>query len=346
VVVRVLSMLGVSTGRRGVSVLRVGDATGGDGRGPGAEWSAVENLMVCLAGIADKMSVAAGRVNTFMARQFLSKFDIATGGKDDGNKVMSKVMYPDFVFINTRLHNAALYVVPNIAGVNGFDEIPSPLIVANEKGLRLRRSAAFPDVISEGIYGTSGNIDNGLLIPLADNNGSLLVPVNILDFQVASLMDAQAGISQKQNKCSISKVCNILSYSIHVLDNLLDSILIEYWEALAGLVGEASIGLLKEGRVDRVVVISRRQVQASNSRSANGLRGSIHARSCLEKLCIRFLREWRINADNINKLSQSVPVSRECPGALGFADEVKKLVYSVLHGQNLLLSNANYIREC
>jgi hypothetical protein len=39
IVVRVLSVLGISTGRRRVSVLRVGDATGGDGRGPGAEWN-------------------------------------------------------------------------------------------------------------------------------------------------------------------------------------------------------------------------------------------------------------------------------------------------------------------
>jgi hypothetical protein len=37
-VVRMLPMLGISTGRRGVPLLWIRDATGGDGRGPGAEW--------------------------------------------------------------------------------------------------------------------------------------------------------------------------------------------------------------------------------------------------------------------------------------------------------------------
>jgi hypothetical protein len=39
IVVRLLLVLVLSTGRRGVSLVRLRAATGGDGRGPGAEWS-------------------------------------------------------------------------------------------------------------------------------------------------------------------------------------------------------------------------------------------------------------------------------------------------------------------
>jgi hypothetical protein len=66
-VVRMLPMLGISTGRRGVPLLWIRDATGGDGRGPGAEWLSVENLVIRLVGIACKVGIAPCGFNLFVS---------------------------------------------------------------------------------------------------------------------------------------------------------------------------------------------------------------------------------------------------------------------------------------
>jgi hypothetical protein len=335
----------IRDGARSLPVVQLGSAGMGAGGRRAGMGLLVENLVVRLARTANKMSIAARCVYARMSRQFLSQLDIPAGSKDGGNEVMPKVMYSDRVFINACFRDASFDVMPNIAGIDRLDKIPSALVMTDKKRLRLGRSAALPDVIAKSIYGASGNVDNSLFISLSDNDGALFVPVNILDFQTASLGNSQASISQKQNKRSIPEVCNILSYSIHVLYGFLNSIFVEYWKALTGLVGEASICLLKKGCVDRLIAISRRQIQAANSRSADGLSSGVHVRSGAQKLCIRVLRERRFDADNINKLSQSVLVSCVRLGALRFADEVQELIYSGLHGSYLSLSNANYIRE-
>jgi hypothetical protein len=67
IVVGLLSMLGISTGRRRVSLVRLRAATGGDGRGPGAEWLSVENLVIRLVGIACKVGIAPCGFNLFVS---------------------------------------------------------------------------------------------------------------------------------------------------------------------------------------------------------------------------------------------------------------------------------------
>jgi hypothetical protein len=293
------------------------------------------------------MGVAASRFYSFMACQLLSKPD-TFGMIYDGDKVMTKIMDSDGFGINASLDGAALDVVPNIAGRDRFDCIPGALVVADKDGHSQRGRSTSAQVVLHGVDSAIGNMQDRLFISLANNNQLTFVPVNLTDTQAASLSNAKPGISQKQNKCSISKVCKVVSYSRDVLDNLLNSVSIENKIALASRKGVGAISLLKEGCINLVVNSVRRVfIQASNSGPAKGLCVRVHVGGLIQKLDVSIFREWRVIADNLYELLQAVLIGCVRPLAVARAPihELQIGINLVLHGSYLSLSNANYIRE-
>jgi hypothetical protein len=344
-VVRLLLVLVLSTGRRGVSLLRLRAATGGDGRGPGAEWSVVENLVVRFAFILNKMGVAVGGADASMPCQFLRQLD-TFGAVDGGNEEMTEIVRSDFSFrINASLGNAALYEVPHITG-GCFDDLIARLLAVVNKHGRGFGDRAGTEILTHSGDSPLGYVDDGGLISFADYDNLPLEEIHVIDMQTASLRDTQAAISQKQNIRSISKVLWVTSYSIHVIHGFLDSVHVWIDKVSGALEPILFISQIKEGRINAAVSASNVPVEPVYRRSVHSLSGFRCAGSSKQKFYIRFLRELRVIANDVGKLLQGALVGLVGLRFPRLAYEVQKGAYGIIQGNLNVLHNANYIREC
>jgi hypothetical protein len=344
-VVRLLLLLVLSTGRRGLSVLRLRAATGGDGRGPGAEWSAVENLIIRFAFILNKMGVAVGGTDASMPCQLLRQLD-TFGAIDGGNEEMTEIMWSDVCFrVNPSLGNAALYEVPHIAG-GCLDDLIARLLAVVNKHRRSFGDRAGTEILTHSGDGSLGYVDNGGFISLADNDNLPLEEIHVIDMQTASLRDTQAAISQKQNIRSISKVLWITSYSIHVIHGFLDSVHIWIDKVSGALESILLVDQIKEGCINAAANASNVSVKPVYRRSVHCLSSFRRAGSGEQKFYIRVLRELRVIANDVRKLLQGALVGLVGLRLPRLAYEVQKGAYGIIQGNLSVLHNANYIREC
>jgi hypothetical protein len=302
----------------------------------------IENLVVFFARIVNQMSIAACSLYAFMARQFLSKANIMTGGVNDGYKVVAKVMDPDCLGINTCLNRPPLDGIPHAARVYWLDLVTNAFVMANEYVAGKKMTVTGAQIIPQGIHSPVGQMDNRLLVTLADNNRPLFFEVNITDTQAAGFRDPQASISQEQNKCSVSKVGNIFSHSITVFYNLHDCILVEYREALSSSQGVHLVRLFEERSNNGGIIVSLEKVQAFDGRPAQGLCGGVHIRSFAEEVYIRLLGKVRVASHSLQKCLQSLFIC-----GIGFTTTrtlygVQIGIYQGLHVSSFRLSNAYY----
>jgi hypothetical protein len=344
-VVRLLLLLVLSTGRRGLSVLRLRAATGGDGRGPGAEWSAVENLIIRFAFILNKMGVAVGGTDASMPCQLLRQLD-TFGAIDGGNEEMTEIMWSDVCFrVNPSLGNAALYEVPHIAG-SRLDNLFARLLAVMDKHGRGFTDRANTEVFPHSSNGALGDMHNSRLVTLASDKNVSFEQIHIIDAQPASLRDAQAAIRQKQNIRSISKFLGVISYSGNIINGLLDGVHVWVNEVLWRLESVVIVNLIEERHIDAANCASRVPVEPTDSRTVQGLCSRGHVGSAEQKFYIRIFRELCITANHVNKFLQS-----GCVGLMGlFAPrlihETQKGAYGIIQGNLSVLHNANYIRKC
>jgi hypothetical protein len=309
---------------------------GCDGRGRGWDgvWLFVEYLVVRFAFILDKMGIAAGGFYSFMACQLLSKPD-ALGMVNDGDKVMTEIMYPDGLRINTRFDSAALDGVPHAIRLDGLDKIANPLIVANKQGRGLQSIVLNVEVARNKIVSYSANcsvgkIYNRLLVSLSDNNGSLLKKIHVTDTDIASLRDTKSAISQKEDKSPVSQVLRFVSHSISMFDYLLDAVLVEQDKSPGGLEGISLISHSEKGSVNTWVGIGGEKIQALDSGSVEGLRGRVHAGSLFEEINIRFFGEFSATSDK-QKFFKSHFIGDVCLWAARLIHELQIGCHSVFH---------------
>jgi hypothetical protein len=294
----------------------------------------VENLVVRFAFILYKMSIAAGSLYSFMARQLLSKTDTFRM-INDGNKVMTEIMYPDGLRINTRFDGAALDGVPHTIGLDRLDKIANPLIVANKQrgGLQsivLNVEVARNKIVSYSANCSVGKIYNRLLVSLSDNNGSLLKKIHVTDTDIASLRDTKSAISQKEDKSPVSQVLRFVSHSISMFDYLLDAVLVEQDKSPGGLEGISLISHSEKGSVNTWVGIGGEKIQALDSGSVEGLRGRVHAGSLFEEINIRFFGEFSATSDK-QKFFKSHFIGDVCLWAARLIHELQIGCHSVFH---------------
>jgi hypothetical protein len=290
------------------------------------------------------MSITPGCLYSFVARQFLRQFEIAGRCKDDGNEVMTKIMYPDSGRINARFDGAALYRVPHIARLYLLDMIGGFLGMTDEQGSGFTGVFTGLQVVAQSIAGAVRELYNSLLIALANDNRLTFKQIHVTDTQGASLRDAQTAISQEEDKRPVPEFRKVVSYSIAVGEYLLNALPVEQDQALTRLESQPFIGLLKEGCLNTWVSIGGEKIQALYSRSVQGLRGRVHGRRAAEKLYVSLFREWGVNANSIGKVTQSKRVHGRGLFAVPVLYEVEKVIYGFLHRDNLSCSNAHYIR--
>jgi hypothetical protein len=321
-----------------VPMVRRGMYRDGDGRGLPGVRLLVENLVVFFAGIIHKMSVASCGFKFLMARKSLGKSNVFAGKVGSGNEMMTKIMDTNGFRINARFDGAALEGVPHAARFHSNNPLANPLIVTNKERYGFREITALSQVITQGIHSTIGNMRRRFLSAFAYKRYLALVPVNATDKQAASLTNAQAGIRQKQNKCSISPVLKAISYSRAVVDNLGNSSPVEVYLFVGVTNGKFFIDLLKERCIDAM-----KAVQAFDCGPAKGLRRWVHSRGINQKLFIRFFCEIRIVSNSVAEHFQRLLIR-----AMGLTatrtlfDEIKVFSNQFLHN-GTPLSNAYYI---
>ena len=298
----------------------------------------VKNLIIRCAVVLDKMGIAFCNPYAFMARPDLGCLD-AFGAIDGGNKEMTKIVRSDSFRINPRFSDALLDVVPHIAGVCLDDLIPGALVVT-DKNRGGFRDCAGSEVVAHGIGGAVRELYNRLFSTFAGNKRPFLKQIHVRDTQAASLRDTQARIGQKQNIRSISEFFGRISYSIHVVNDLLYSSLVELDYGLFGSEGVMSVELMKEGGFNPGVV-----VQSLDGGSAKRLRGWGHAGRAEQKFFIRLLREFGVIANNVEERLQAVLIRPVGLWRARLIYEIQIGIYSVFHGGYVPSYNANYIRK-
>jgi hypothetical protein len=340
-----LLLLGIQKGRGYLPYVWLRVRRDGNGRGPeGKRMLLVENVIVFCAVILYKVSVSVGGFYAFVTRPFLRRL-YTFGLINNGDKVMPEIVYADCLRISARLSNAALDIVPDVAGGNRHNPIASPLIVANKKRRRTVVMSTINKVTSYGFPCSAGNLYNRLLVALPGYDGSVFHQINVSNSYAASLRDAQTTVSQEQDKSLVSKVYGTASYSIHIINSFLYALHVGIDYVLRGLEGITLVRHLEKGCVDAWGSVGGKVIQSLDGRSTEGLRGWVHVGGLAKEFYIGIFRELRVIANDLQKRLESLLVCRSGLFTARLIHEIQIVRNSLLHSVVLSLSNANYIRK-